>query len=85
MGEESRSIKLAQVPPFRLGEVLVDPPRRRVARGERSEILEPRVMQVLVLLAEARGAVVSRDELIERCWGGRIVGENSPSGWSAGR
>lgn len=77
MREEGRSIKLAQVPPFRLGEVLVDPPRRRVSRGDRSEILEPRVMQVLVVLAEANGAVISRDELIERCWGGRIVGENA--------
>lgn len=77
MGEETRSIKLAQVPPFRLGEVLVDPPRRRVSRNHRAVILEPRVMQVLVLLALARGAVISRDELIERCWGGRIVGENA--------
>ncbi len=34
-------------------------------------------MQVLVLLSQARGAVISRDELIERCWGGRIVGENA--------
>src|SRR5205085_1486283 len=39
--------------------------------------LEPRVMQVLVALARAGGAVVSRDELIERCWEGRIVGEAS--------
>ena len=77
MREEGRSIKLAQVPPFRLGEVLVDPPRRRVSRGERFETLEPRVMQVLVVLAQAQGAVISRDELIERCWGGRIVGENA--------
>jgi DNA-binding winged helix-turn-helix (wHTH) protein/tetratricopeptide (TPR) repeat protein len=77
LGEETRSIKLAQVPPFRLGEVLVDPPRRRVSRDHRAVTLEPRVMQVLVLLAQARGAVISRDELIERCWGGRIVGENA--------
>src|ERR1700680_2909677 len=32
-------------------------------------------MQVLVALARADGAVVSRDELIQRCWEGRIVGE----------
>ena len=34
-------------------------------------------MQVLVALAQARGRVITRDELIERCWGGRIVGENA--------
>lgn len=77
LGEQGRSVKLAQVAPFRLGEALVDPPRRRVSRGDQAVILEPRVMQVLVLLAQARGAVISRDELIERCWNGRIVGENA--------
>ena len=77
MGAETQSIKLAQEPPFRLGDLLVDPARRRLSRGERAVILEPRVMQVLVLLAQAQGAVVSRDELIERCWGGRIVVENA--------
>jgi tetratricopeptide (TPR) repeat protein len=34
-------------------------------------------MQVLVALARANGAVVSRDELIRTCWDGRIVGEDS--------
>jgi tetratricopeptide (TPR) repeat protein len=42
-----------------------------------SETLEPRVMQVLVALADSRGEVVSRDELIARCWGGTIVGDNA--------
>ncbi len=77
MGAEERSVKLVQIAPFRLGEVLVDPPTRRIVNGEKFEILEPRIMQVLVVLAEAPGSVVSRDELIERCWGGRIVGENA--------
>ncbi len=77
MRDEGRFIKLAQVAPFRLGAVLIDPPRRRVSHGERAVTVEPRVMQVLVVLAEAQGAVISRDELIERCWGGRIVGENA--------
>ena len=34
-------------------------------------------MQVLVVLAEARGKVVSRDDLIARCWGGRVVGDDA--------
>lgn len=34
-------------------------------------------MQVLVALASADGAVVSRDELIERCWEGRVVGDDA--------
>ena len=34
-------------------------------------------MQALVALTEAKGAVVSRDALIDRCWSGRIVGEDA--------
>ena len=64
LGAEERSVKLVQIAPFRLGEVLVDPPTRRIVNGEKFEILEPRIMQVLVVLALARGSVVSRDELI---------------------
>lgn len=43
----------------------------------RCEGLEPRVMQVLVALAQARGAIVTRDELTDLCWDGRIVGEDA--------
>ncbi len=66
---------LANEDDFRLGDILVRPSLREIRAGETVETLEPRVMQVLVVLAAARGAVVSRDELILKCWGGRIVGE----------
>jgi DNA-binding winged helix-turn-helix (wHTH) protein len=39
--------------------------------------VEPRVMQVLVVLAEAAGQVVTRDTLFNRCWGGVYVGDDS--------
>ncbi|HEX6374921.1 MAG TPA: winged helix-turn-helix domain-containing protein [Allosphingosinicella sp.] len=42
-----------------------------------AETIEPRVMQVLVTLARQRGKVVSRDELVERCWEGRAVSEDA--------
>ena len=74
MADADATIDLARAEPFRLGALEVDPPRRRVSTGE---TLEPRVMQVLVALARANGAVVSRDELIRTCWDGRIVGEDS--------
>ena len=44
--------------------------------GERS-IVEPRVMQLLVALHRAEGAVVSKDDLAALCWEGRIVGEDA--------
>ncbi|MEI9926664.1 MAG: winged helix-turn-helix domain-containing protein [Sphingomonas sp.] len=70
-------IRLADEPDFRLGDMQVRPSTRELIIGSDREILEPRVMQVLTLLAGAQGRVVSRDELIDRCWGGRIVTENA--------
>ncbi len=63
---------------FRLGGLRVRPARRQVCleSGECRE-LEPRIMQVLVALAASRGEVVSRDELIESCWEGLAVGDDS--------
>ena len=42
-----------------------------------SETLEPRVMQVLVALARVKGEILSRDDLIESCWDGVVVGEDA--------
>jgi TolB-like protein/tetratricopeptide (TPR) repeat protein len=39
--------------------------------------LEPKVAQVLIALASASPAVVSRDRLIDQCWDGRIVGDDA--------
>lgn len=68
---------LAHEPAFTLGPVRVSPPTRQVVIGADRHTIEPRVMQVLVVLAKARGLVVSRDELIDRCWDGRIVGDDA--------
>lgn len=71
------AIRLAEEAPFRLGPLDVTPATRQVAWNGQSRTLEPRVMQVLVTLARSRGEVVGRDELILRCWDGRIVGDNA--------
>lgn len=71
-------IDLAHVPNFAIGRLVVRPSVRQVARADgTSEVLEPRVMQVLVALARAQGAIVTRSELTESCWEGRIVGEDA--------
>ena len=68
---------LSRAEGFALGPLAVDPPSRRVNAGARSEMLEPRVMRVLVALGAAGGKVLSRDDLIELCWDGTIVGDNA--------
>jgi len=70
-------VDLAREADFGLGASRVSPSTREVLRGADRETLEPRVMQVLVALFQANGRVVSRDELISRCWEGRIVGEDA--------
>jgi DNA-binding winged helix-turn-helix (wHTH) protein/TolB-like protein len=70
-------IDLAREPDFRIGALEVRPSTREVVAGEAREVLEPRVMQVLVALARRRGEVVSRDELVATCWGGRVVGDDA--------
>jgi DNA-binding winged helix-turn-helix (wHTH) protein/tetratricopeptide (TPR) repeat protein len=62
----------------RLGRLTLDPPVRAIRRDDgASEVIEPRVMQVLLALAEARGEIVRRETLTERCWEGRVVGEDA--------
>ena len=71
------AIELANEPPFAIGPLQIYPSTHEVGRDGQREIVEPRVMQVLVALARADGAVITRDDLIFRCWDGRIVGDDA--------
>lgn len=68
---------LSRQPERTLGAMRVRPSLCEVEFDGATEHLEPRVMQVLVALARAEGAVLSRDDLIAQCWDGRIVGEDA--------
>ncbi len=68
---------LAQESDFSLGSLSVSPSRLEVCAGAKREIIQPRVMQVLTLLAGRRGEVVSRDDLLAICWGSRVIGEDA--------
>jgi DNA-binding winged helix-turn-helix (wHTH) protein len=74
----SDRVELAHEPDFVIGRLTVSPSRRELVRddGER-EVIEHRVMQVLVALSKAKGNIVTRDELTMLCWDGRVVGEDA--------
>lgn len=72
-----RQDDLVGLPDFPLGALTVSPSRRVVERDGQSIAVEPRVMQVLVLLAREPGAVVARHALFDEIWGGVPVGEDS--------
>ena len=77
-GPARARIRLADEGRLRLGALTIEPALRRVAHDDGgAEIVEPRVMQVLVALARAEGRIVSRDELLTACWHGVVVGEDA--------
>lgn len=53
---------------FRVGGWLVQPLLARIQRGDKTVRVTPRAMAVLVYLAEANGAVVSRNDLLDAIW-----------------
>ncbi|TBR19868.1 response regulator transcription factor [bacterium] len=55
--------------PLRLGELELDPERREVRVKGRYVPLAPREFDLLAMLADKKGRVVTRDELVERFWG----------------
>lgn len=73
-----QQVNLAHEPDFAIGRLNVMPKSLEIGRDDGArEALEHRVMQVLIALAKARGEIVTRDELIASCWGGRIVGDDA--------
>jgi DNA-binding winged helix-turn-helix (wHTH) protein/tetratricopeptide (TPR) repeat protein len=74
---DSPRIDLAHEPGFMIGNLNVHPSTRELSRDGERQVIEPRVMQVLVALYRAGGAVVSKDDLAQSCWEGRVVGEDA--------
>ena len=60
-----------------VGDYQVEPSALRVVGNEKVSRLEPRTMQLLVYFACHAGRVISRTELEEQVWEGRIVGEDA--------
>lgn len=61
----------------RIGPLLISPSRRRVEGPAGTAQIEPVAMQVFLLLLDAAGKVVTRDDLFEAGWGGAVVGDDS--------
>ena len=62
---------------FEFGHFRILPQRREVLADGRPMKLGGRAFDVLVVLIEANGAVVSKDELMSRVWPGRIVEDDN--------
>jgi TolB-like protein/DNA-binding winged helix-turn-helix (wHTH) protein/Flp pilus assembly protein TadD len=53
---------------FRIGVFDIEPARNLVSKNDEVHSLEPRIMDVLCVLASEPGEVLTRDSLIERVW-----------------
>jgi TolB-like protein len=62
---------------FRFGDHALDIERRELRRGAELIALEPKVFDLLIYLVRNRGRVVSKDDLIQGVWGGRIVSDSA--------
>ncbi|MFT4809067.1 MAG: DNA-binding winged helix-turn-helix (wHTH) protein/TolB-like protein [Paraglaciecola sp.] len=62
---------------FRLGDYYIDVGDHRVFHGDESRRLEPKAMRVLYQLALNAGETVSRQELMDNVWHGRVVIEDA--------
>jgi TolB-like protein/Tfp pilus assembly protein PilF len=62
---------------LRFGDHVLDIERRELRRGAEPISLEPQVFDLLVYLVRNRDRVVSKDDLIDGVWGGRIVSDSA--------
>src|ERR1044071_8160911 len=62
---------------FNFDNHILDTDRRELRRGSELVAMQPQVFDLLIHLLKYRDRVVSRDDLIELVWGGRIVSDST--------
>ena len=70
------AIDLESEPPFRIGGAAIDPVSREAKYPDGQERLQPQTLKVLITLARRRSQVVTRSELVDGCWDGKIIGDD---------
>jgi TolB-like protein/DNA-binding winged helix-turn-helix (wHTH) protein len=60
---------------YAIGSCLIDTGRFEIRRDGESLAVEPQVFDLLVLLIENRDRIVTKDEIIDKVWKGRIVSD----------
>lgn len=70
-----RAAKLESTSPVHLADVTIDPARREVMVSGKSANLRTKEFDLLLTLAEHRGLVLSREQLLDLVWGFDYVGQ----------
>ena len=79
MSDGSDSSIIDKTRSFSVGEWVVDAQGNQIQLGDKIVSLEPKVMDVLVYLAQRPGEVIERQVLEDKVWAGMIVGYDSLS------
>ena len=74
---KSPEYNASPVAPFRMNDVLADPEDLSLTVEETAIRLEPKVMAVLVALAERPGRTWKREDLVDRVWADGLGGDES--------
>ncbi|NCP63403.1 MAG: AAA family ATPase [Paraglaciecola sp.] len=62
--------------PFFLAQWQVNPTTNVIRDGDQVKQLEPKAMDVLLLLCQQAGEVLSADDIVDACWGNAEIGDN---------
>lgn len=73
---DEQRIDLSAEGPFRLGGATIHPAAHEATVAGSTERIQPQNLKVLIALAQKRGQLVSRDDLIRRCWDDRVIGDD---------
>src|SRR4051794_10573892 len=69
------ALRMGDILDFRFGTFEIDAARQELRRAGEAVHIEPQVFDLLVHLVQNRDRIVSKDELIETIWRGRIISE----------
>jgi TolB-like protein len=70
-------VNLAEEADFTVQALQIFPKACRVEANHAATSVEPKVMELLVLLARANGQNVTREEIVGACWEGRVVSDDA--------
>jgi DNA-binding response OmpR family regulator len=73
-GREARSVKAGPAP-LQLADLVIDSASREVRLGERTLDLRTQEFDLLLTLAQARGRVLTREQLLQQAWGFDFYGQ----------
>jgi two-component system, OmpR family, alkaline phosphatase synthesis response regulator PhoP len=72
---DERSAKVEDTSPIHLGDLTIDPARREVRLSSKILNLRTQEFDLLVTLAEHRGLVLSRQQILQKAWGFDFYGQ----------